>query len=74
MGRKKMKIKDIVVMQPDVEVPFHVWTLFSEQCKQVQFAGDQLSFGEDYMDLDSARSAIEWYVDQLGGKVKWSKK
>lgn len=47
----------------DIEVPYHVWTCF----------GDQASLGEDAKSLDELRKAIEWYVEQLDGKVKWSK-
>jgi hypothetical protein len=57
----------------EVEVPWRVWTKFGENSKKVFIHGDQLCLGEDYGNLEEVRSAIAWYVEQLGGKVKWSK-
>lgn len=56
-----------------IDVPYNVWTKFGEKSKQVLIAGDQVSLGEDYASLEQAQEAIEWYVNQLGGKVEWSK-
>lgn len=36
-------------------------------------SGDQASFGKDFGSLQELRTAIQWYVDQLGGTVKWEK-
>ncbi len=68
-----MKLKDQLKLQSDIEVPHHVWVAFGEQAKRISLAGNQASFGEDYMDIEGLRTAIEWYVEQLGGKVKWEK-
>jgi hypothetical protein len=54
-----------------IDVPHHVWTKFGSQQKIITFAGDQVSLGEDFGDLQQIRSALEWYVDQFGGKVEW---
>ncbi len=55
-----------------VEVPHGVWTLFpGENVHNLEVLGDQISLGGDYYSLEKARAAIEWYVDQLGGSVKW---
>lgn len=70
MSRKK-KIVDIVDSYPEIEVPYDVWRFFGRQCKFVSFAGDQASFGEDYGAKEELRQCLDWYVDQLGGKVKW---
>lgn len=60
-------------LQRNIEVPFEVWALFGENCKTITIAGNQASFGEDYAELAQLRKAIEWYADQLGGKIKWEK-
>lgn len=57
----------------DIEVPYSVWTCFGEQSKVISIAGKQASLGEDYKEIEELRKAIEWYADQLGGKVKWEK-
>lgn len=69
-----MKIKEQLKLQKNIEVPYHVWRMFGEDCKVIIMAGDQASFGEDFGSLQELRSAIQWYVEQLGGKVKWEKK
>jgi len=76
MGRKKKPIRavDILDTQPDIAIPWEVYTVISDSRIQITFAGNQLSIGGgDYVELYEARSAIEWFVDQLGGKVKWDK-
>lgn len=69
-----MKIKEQLKLQKNIKVPYHVWRMFGEDCKVIIMAGDQASFGEDFGSLQELRSAIQWYVEQLGGKVKWEKK
>lgn len=69
-----MKIIDIINNTPDtMEVPWGVWTCFGQNTKQIMFAGKQVSLGEDFKSVQEVRAAIEWYANQLGGKVKWSK-
>ena len=68
-----MKIHEQIELQTDIEVPWEVWRAFGHQCKVVTFAGNQASLGGDFMTKPELRAAIEWYVDQLGGKVKWDK-
>lgn len=68
-----MKIKEQLKLQKNIEVPFEVWRMFGKNCKVVTIAGDQASLGEDYGSLQELRSAVQWYVDQLDGKVKWEK-
>jgi len=69
-----MKIKEQLKLQKNIEVPYHVWRMFGKDCRVILMAGDQASFGEDFGSLQELRSAIQWYVEQLGGKVKWEKK
>ncbi len=68
-----MKIQEQLKLQSDIEVPWHVWSKFSDKCKVVSISGNQASFGEDYGTLEELRRAIEWYADQLGGEVRWKK-
>lgn len=67
------KLADRLKEHKDIEVPYHVWTCFGNQSKEVLLSGNQASFGEDYKSLEELRNAIEWYVEQLDGKVKWNK-
>ena len=68
-----MKLIEQIKLQKDIEVPYHVWHMFGEKCKFITFAGSQASLGEDYGAVEELRKAIEFYVEQLGGTVKWSK-
>lgn len=71
-----MKIIEQVKLQEDIKVPWHVWTKFGESAKHVTIMGKQVSLTSegDFGSIDEIREAIEFYVDQLGGTVKWSKK
>lgn len=53
------------------EVPWEVWRLFGRNQQRLEIIVDQVSLGEDIATLSEARKALEWYVDQLGGSVKW---
>lgn len=65
-------VKNILVNYPKpIEVPWHVWTCFGGSSKKITFAEEQASLGEDFKTLAQLQTAIEWYVKQLGGKVKW---
>ena len=68
-----MKIIEQLELQKDLEVPHYVWRMFGEQCKFITFAGNQASLGEDYGTTEELREAVKFYVEQLGGTVKWSK-
>jgi hypothetical protein len=67
-----MKIIEQLKLQKDIEVPYHVWRMFGEKCKFITLAGSQASLGEDYGTVGELRKAVEFYVEQLGGTVKWS--
>jgi hypothetical protein len=69
-----MKLKERLSTYEDIEVPYEVWTCFGENCKHIRTFGDQATLGEDFATLEQLRAAIDWYADQLGGKVKWGKK
>ena len=66
-----MKIKDQLKLQKDIEVPWHVWSKFGSKSKIVSISGNQASLGEDYGTIQELRAAIEWYAEQLGGKIRW---
>jgi hypothetical protein len=66
---KIKKIKDIDTV---VEVPWNVWRLFGTQQQRINIVdSNEISLGEDYATLEEARTAIKFYVEQFGGKVKW---
>jgi hypothetical protein len=56
------------------EIPHIVIQAFGHIAKQVSVTDNEICLGEDFLSVDEAREAIAWYVDQLGGKVTWSKK
>lgn len=58
----------------DVHPPFEIYRFFGEKGFGVTFAGDQaaLTSSGDYGTLRELRSAVEWYVKQLNGKVTWN--
>ena len=70
---KGKKLIEQIKMQNDVEVPHNVWRFFGSNSKIITLAGNQASFGEDFGTVDELRKAVEFYVDQLGGKVNWEK-
>ncbi len=66
-----MKVYEQLKLQHDVEVPWEVWRFFGRTAKKFVLAGNAASPGEDFGNIDELRAAVAWYVDQLGGKVKW---
>jgi hypothetical protein len=70
-----MKIIEQTKLQKDIEVPWYAWTKFGTVAQKIEIMGDQvcLAKGADFGNVDELRKAIEFYVDQLGGKVEWEK-
>jgi hypothetical protein len=67
-----MKLNEQLDLQSDIEVPWGVWRMFAcENGRSISVNGNHASFGGDYGSKEELRAAIAWYVDQLGGKVKW---
>lgn len=69
------KFRAIEKIGTEVEAPFIVTRTIGT--KRLAIMGDQVSIGHDdcdYVSVGEARLALEWYVEQLGGVVKWSKK
>ena len=58
----------------DIQMPWEVGRFFKDGSRSISFFGDQASFGEDYGTIEELRSAIQWFVEQFGGTVKWKKK
>lgn len=72
------KIKAIQEIGTEVEIPFFEVSrvLFGSGTKKVTLFGELICLGgddADYVSLEECRTAIEWYVMQLGGTVKWKK-
>jgi len=68
-----MKVVEQLKLQKDIEVPYHVWRFLGTESKFILIRGDEASLGEDFGTTQELRKAIEFYVDQLGGKVNWKK-
>jgi len=73
MAKKKQpkKAVDLMVETPPIKFPWHVMRFFGEGSRQIDFANDQASFGEDYGNIYEIREALDWLTDQFGGKVNW---
>ena len=67
------KIAYQLTLQKDIKVPWEVWRFFGSSSSEVRLFGNQASFGEDFGTKEELRVAIEWFVDQLDGDVKWKK-
>jgi hypothetical protein len=65
------KLIEQIKLQKDIDVPWNTWRFFASSCKKINLAGEQASFGEDYGSVEELRKAVEFYVEQLGGKVSW---
>ena len=66
------KLHELIKENNNIVVPYHVWTVFGDDTKVISYdSGGQASLGCDYKSLTELRNALQWYVEQLGGKVKW---
>lgn len=65
------KLIEQLDLQKDIEVPYHAWRFLGPQSKLILIRGDQASLGEDFGSLEELRKAVEFYVEQLGGKINW---
>lgn len=66
----KERVKQIEKLQ-ELEVPFAVRRIVG----QITLWGNQIEIGKDndFASLNETRYALEWLVNELGGKVKWQK-
>jgi len=71
---KKKRLVDILKAAP-APIPTQYKFMCMTGAKNINIFGDQLcldnSNTNDYVTLDEARTAIEWFVEELGGKVNW---
>lgn len=64
--------KAVQKMGYEIEVPWDVACyLANQESNKICVVGSEVSLGSDYGSLSECRAAIEWYVKQLGGSVKW---
>lgn len=78
MGKPQTLIEKYKAIQKigiEVEVPYRVGKVFPNERynNKIAIMGDEVCLGGDYVSVDGARAAIEFYARQLGGKVEWSK-
>jgi hypothetical protein len=64
------QIKQLEVIDTPWEFS-HVFGKLELYGRQVTIKGSDL---QDFVEVSELQSATEWLVEQLGGKVKWSKK
>lgn len=58
----------------EVTVPYEVWVCLHERPTSLHIIGEQVQLGYgDFVSIEQARAALNWYVTQLGGSVKWQK-
>ena len=62
------------IVHESPEIPFHVWCCFWESRPELYIDPYGIQILGDNNSVDSFRIAIEWFAEQFGGKVKWSKK
>lgn len=67
------RYKAIQAIGTEIEIPYHIWSLFRADKASLRIVETDICLGEDFTTVEGARSALEWYVAQLGGTVKWSK-
>jgi hypothetical protein len=70
--QKEKIIKDRLLECHEIDVPFNVYRFFNSSSK-IYLMGNVaiLSKDGDSGSLSELQEAIEWYVKQLGGSIKW---
>lgn len=67
------KYKSIQKIGSSIETPWFVYRAFGSPVRAISVTGTEISLGEDFVSVQEARNAVEWYVKNLGRSVKWSK-
>lgn len=67
------RFKAVQEMGKEQPLPFDFWRFVGNKQRTIGIFGDQLSMGEDYMDLQEVRQAFSKVVAELGGTIKWEK-
>lgn len=70
-SKKKKAHKKMKYVEP-IKMPYNVMRFFVEGSREITFANDQASLGEDYGTIEELRDVVEWLADQFGGKVEWN--
>lgn len=63
--------KQIQAVEVD-EVPWGVSSLFPGKLR-MEVVGPDVTFGGDFVSVETARGSLDYLASQLGGKVKWEK-
>lgn len=66
-----MKAYEIAKDYKPIEIPWEVRRFFPDHFNPLQIYGDQISFGGDFGNIEEVRIALDWLVEQLGGRAKW---
>lgn len=62
--------RELIEVGKSIDIPWHVWTTLNCN-KEIEFHGNQMSLGADFVELQNFRNAVEWLTNQLGGKISW---
>lgn len=54
------------------DTPWYVKRVMPDNFR-IEVLGEQLTFGQDFVTIEEAREALDWFVNELGGTVKWKK-
>lgn len=67
------KYKVIQELSPKIKAPWEAFRVTN--LKTIEVFGDQIALGNegDFVSLEEARKALEFYVTELGGEIKWKK-
>lgn len=71
------KYKQIEKIGTEVKTPHHVGRCFGgpTTAHTLSIMGPDICLSDngDYVSFKEAREALQWYVEQLGGSIKWKK-
>lgn len=67
------KYKAIQAAGYEVDIPWDVMRVLNSKKLSVMANEVSLNDNGDYVSLQHARESLDWLVDQLGGKIEWSK-
>lgn len=70
------KLKAIETIGCEIEVPYSVWSVTTGKAHSIRIiTTNEISVFEDsdFCSLEQLRTALDWYANQLGGKITWKK-
>jgi len=65
--------KQFTLIGNDIKIPWDVYRAIGLKQRNIEVNPGYYNMGEDFVNLEEARIAIDWLVDQFGGEVKWKK-